>query len=74
MRALVIALFLGIAFLLLCYDYINAHLGSGPNPIALAMKTAFRLHLIAILASFLMFWLHWRRASNLPAPKIEARW
>ena len=40
----------------------------------LAMKLAFRLHFLAMLASLLMFWLHWRKLSNAPPPKCELRW
>ena len=37
-------LVLTIAFLPLCYDYAAGFFGESTNPIALAMKLAFRLH------------------------------
>ncbi len=65
---------LGLAFLMLCFDYLDGNLTAKVNPIALAEKLAFRLHLFATLASFAMFWLAWRKKRNLPPPKCEARW
>ena len=65
---------LAFTFLLLCVDYASSHFAKDGNPIALAMKLAFRLQLIAALASFGMFWLHWRKRRNLPLPKVEVRW
>jgi hypothetical protein len=73
-KNLALGCILGFAFLFLCVDYASSHLNQNGNPIALAMKLAFRLHLIATLASFGMFWLHWRKRRNLPLPKIEVRW
>ena len=73
-KSLIVGLLLGLTFLLLCIDYLSAHVGAGANPIALPLKLAFRLHFIAVLATFLLFWLHWRKKSNLPLPKVEARW
>jgi hypothetical protein len=72
-KNLLVGLFLGVAFLLLCFDCLHAYSGEPANPITLAMAFAFRLHFIAIVASFLMFWLHWRKRSNLPLPRCEAR-
>jgi hypothetical protein len=71
---LAVGFLLGITFLLLCVDYLQSHFVAVTNPIALAMKIAFRLHFLAMLASFGMFWLHLRSRWNLPAPRIEARW
>jgi hypothetical protein len=71
-KSLLIGLLLGLTFLFLLFDYISAHFGS-VNPIALAEKIAIRLHLLAMLASFGMFWLLWRRRRNLPLPKAEIR-
>jgi hypothetical protein len=73
-KNLIISLLLGIAFLLLCYDYLDGNLLQKSNPIAWPMKVAIRLHLVAVFASFLMFWLTWRKKFNLPLPKCEVRW
>jgi hypothetical protein len=73
-KNLFLGLLLGLAFLLLCIDYIHAHTTADLNPIALAMKLAFRLHFVALLASFVLFWLSWRKRFNLPPPKCDARW
>ena len=73
-KNLLIGLLLGLAFLLLCFDYIRSHTGAEINPIALAMKLAFQLHFVALLASFLLFWLSWRKKFNLPPPKCDVRW
>jgi len=70
---LAVGLLLGLTFLLLCIDYLTANFAA-QNPISLTMKIAFRLHFIAMLASFGMFWLTWRSKSNLPPPRLEVRW
>lgn len=66
-------LFLGLTFLMLCIDYLDAHFVARNNAIALAMKLAIRLHFLAMMASFLMFWLHLRSRRNLPPPRLEVR-
>jgi hypothetical protein len=71
---LLLGLLLGLTFLLLCFDFIDGNILQRSNPITLPLKIAFRLHLAAMLASFGMFWLHWRKKSNLPSPKCEVRW
>jgi hypothetical protein len=63
-----------VTFLLLCIDYLTAHLVEPISPIAVAMKIAFRLHFIAMASSFVLFWLQWRKASNLPEPKCDLHW
>ncbi|MSQ95311.1 MAG: hypothetical protein EXR98_12240 [Gemmataceae bacterium] len=73
-KDLAAGLTLGVAFLMLCFDYLDGNLGSKGNPIAIPEKLAFRLHLVAVLASFAMFWLAWRKKSNLPPPKCDVRW
>ena len=72
-KSLLVGLLLGLTFLLLVFDYLDAHLLQRMNPIALPEKFAIRLHFIAMLASFAMFWLHWRKKSNLPPPKCDLR-
>jgi hypothetical protein len=71
-KSLAIGLLLGLTFLLLLVDFAMGHLAS-LNPIALAEEIAVRLHFLAMLASFGMFWLHWRKKSNLPLPKADVR-
>ncbi|HZZ81999.1 MAG TPA: hypothetical protein VFE62_26100 [Gemmataceae bacterium] len=73
-KNLVAGLFLGLAFLMLCIDYLIQHFADRGNPIAISEKLAIRLHLVAVVASFLMFWLNWRKPENLPAPMMEVRW
>lgn len=75
-KNLAIGVILGLAYMSMCFDYLHSHvlIGNHANPIALAMKLAFRLHFIALVASFVMFWLTWRKSFNLPHPKAEVNW
>jgi hypothetical protein len=73
-KDLIVALFLSIGFMILTYEYLDALHNYRVSPIMTAMKIAFRLHFLAIVASLLMFWLHWRKLSNAPPPKCELRW
>jgi hypothetical protein len=65
--------FLAITFLLLFVDYLDAHFLSRFNPITLPLKLAFRLHFVAMVSEFLMFWVVSRKKNNLPPPRIELR-
>ncbi len=74
-KNLFVAMFLGLAFLFLAYDFLHWTLASAPSrSILMAETIALRLHAVAILASFGMFWLHLRKQKNLPPPKLEAHW
>lgn len=73
-KNLIVGLLLGVGFLLLCFDYLDVHFMQSRNPMTLPMKIAFRLHFAAMAAQFVLFWLHWRKKSNLPSPKCEMRW
>jgi drug/metabolite transporter (DMT)-like permease len=73
-KSLAVGLALGLTFLLLVFDYADAHLFQRYNPITIPEKLAIRLHFVAMLASFGMFWLHWRKRRNLPPPRLEAHW
>lgn len=73
-KDLFVGLLLSIGLLLLAFDYGHCHFGQSPNPMMLAMKLAFRLHVLAVAASFLMFWVHWRKMKNAPPPKLEIKW
>ena len=66
--------FLAITFLLLCIDVLDVHFLQRFNSTALPLKLAFRLHFVAMLACFLMFWVLGRKTNNLPPPKVELRW
>lgn len=72
-KDMIVGLFLGVAFVFLVYVYFDAHM-QRVSPILIPMKIAFRLHGLAIIACFLMFWLHWRKMKNLPPVKLEMRW
>ncbi len=73
-KNLIVGVFLTLAFAMLCIDYVIQHFAATGNPIALAEKIAIRLHFLAVVASFLMFWLELRKKSNKPLPKIELHW
>jgi hypothetical protein len=73
-KDLIVGLFLSIGFLILAGDYVQTHFVSIPNPMLPAQSVVVRLHLLAVLASFLMFWLHWRKMRNAPLPSLEMRW
>ena len=73
-KNLLIGLLLGLAFLMLCIDYAQGHFSSPTNPITVPFKVAIRLQFLAMIASFAMFWLNWRKRKNLPLPKVEVRW
>lgn len=73
-KNLVAAIFLALGFVLLVIDYLIHNFSATVNPIAVAEKIAIRLHFLAMLASFLLFWLQWRKLSNKPLPRCELRW
>jgi hypothetical protein len=73
-KNLIVGVFLTLAFAMLCIDFVIQHFAAAGNPIALAEEVAIRLHFLAVVASFLMFWLQLRKTSNKPLPKIEIRW
>lgn len=54
-------------------DYLPHTLVSVPNPIAPALKLAARLHLLALLACGVEFWLLLRAKRRLPPPTVEVR-
>ena len=68
-KNLVVGLLLTLTFMMLCIDMANGLVSQQGNPATLALELAFRLHLLAMLASFAMFWLHWRKMSNSPPPR-----
>jgi hypothetical protein len=73
-KNLLVGLLLAFTLIPLVFDYVHAHFLAAYNPIALAEKLAIRLHFLAMLASFGLFWLHGRKEKNLPAPKVELHW
>jgi hypothetical protein len=69
-----VGLFLLLAFLMLCIDYLIQHFTPEKgNPITIWEKFAIRLHLLAMIATFVMLWLNLRKTKNLPAPTMEVR-
>lgn len=73
-KNLVAGVFLTLAFAMLCIDYLIHNFAAAGNPIAVPEKVAIRLQFLAVLASFLIFWLELRKLRNKPLPKIEFRW
>jgi len=75
MKHLLVGLLLGLAFLMLCIDYADAHFRAGVNPIAPAPSSSpSGCTFLAMIASFALFWLNWRKRSNLPLPRMDFRW
>jgi hypothetical protein len=70
--------FVGAALLLplvfFFFDYVACQFRPLGNPATLAMKLALRVHVLAVIACGLQFWLESRKPANLPPPKIELRW
>jgi hypothetical protein len=65
---------LGLTFLLFAYDYqLGMMAMSATSPIVLGEKIAFRLHLIALIASGLELWVQSRRVRNLPLPRFTLK-
>lgn len=81
-KSLLTFLVLGLTFLLFAYDYQQGLMaspvvdatgltaGTFGNPIAMAEKLAFRLHLLALVANMLELWVQGRRARHLPLPRF----
>jgi hypothetical protein len=72
-RPLVVAGVLAFGLLPLGLDYIEEHVALA-NAIALAMKLAVRLHLVALGAAVLDLWMQWRKRRDLPPPRAEVKW
>src|SRR5262245_31275362 len=66
-RSLVVGGLVGLPFLFFLADYINFQFLPFGVQTAIAMKLAFRLHLLAVIGCTLQFWLELRKAANLPA-------
>lgn len=74
LKNLIVSGVLLLAFLMLCIEMLYANFVDRINPDTFVFKVVFRLHLLALLASFAMFWLDYRKKWNLPLPKAEVRW
>jgi hypothetical protein len=74
LKNLVAGVILGLGFLMLLIDSLTAHFVREWNPQLMALKLAFCLQLIATVASFVMFWVNWRKKSNLPPPTCDMKW
>lgn len=73
-RSLIVGGLLGVPFLLFLGDYISFQFLPFGVQASIAMKLAFRLHLLAVIGCALQFWLELRQAANLPAPRLTLRW
>jgi hypothetical protein len=73
-KYLLIGVLLAIGLILLAFDYLHQHFYEFENHLAIAMKIAARLHVLAFVVCLLGFWLQHRRRRNLPLPRFEMRW
>ncbi len=73
-RSLLVGGLIAVPFLMFFGDYVGCFFRILGNPATIAMKLAFRLHLLAVVACALQFWLELRRPRNLPLPRLEVRW
>lgn len=64
----------GLPFLFLLGDYVSCHFQVFGNPAAIALKLAFRVHLLAVVCCALQIWLERRKVMNLPLPRIDVKW
>jgi len=73
-RSLIVGGLIGVPFLFFLGDYISFQFLPFGIQASIAMKLAFRLHLLAVIGCALQFWLELRKAANLPAPRLTLRW
>jgi hypothetical protein len=73
-RALIVGAATALPFIFFLGDYVACHFQVFGNPTSIAMKLAFRVHLLAVVASALHFWLEQRKGKNAPLPRLELRW
>lgn len=74
LKNLLVGVILGLGFLMLVIDCLTANFVAQWNPQLAALKLAFCLHFLALIASFVMFWVNWRKKNNLPPPTCDMRW
>ncbi len=73
-RSLIVGGAVALPFLFFLGDYVACHFQTFGNPTSIAMKIAFRVHLLAVVASALQFWLEQRKTKNAPLPRLDIRW
>ena len=73
-RALIVGGVLALPFVLFVGDYIAFQFLPFGTQASIAMKLAFRLHLLAVIACALQFWLEQRKANASPLPRFTFRW
>jgi hypothetical protein len=73
-RALIVGGVIALPFVFFLYDYIGFQFLPFGVQAAIAMKLAFRVHLLAVVACALQYWLQRRKANNRPLPRITIRW
>lgn len=73
-RSLIVGGLVGMPFLFFLGDYIDFQFLPVGTEATIAMKLAFRFHLVAVLGCALQFWLEQRNAANLPLPRVTGRW
>ena len=73
-RSLIVGAATALPFIFLLGNYVAYHFQTFGNPTSIAMKIAFRVHLLAVVASALEFWLEQRKTKNAPLPRLEIRW
>jgi hypothetical protein len=72
-RAVIVGGVAALGALLLLFLWISSNLSQW-NFMALAMKVAVRLHLIAVVAYAAEYWLELRKQRRLPLPDVTVRW
>jgi hypothetical protein len=73
-RSLIVAGVVGLPFVFFLVNYIDYLFLPFGRQADLAMKIAFRLHLVALVSSLLQFWLERRKSRNAPLPRLDVRW
>ncbi|GEM_PF-4693663 len=73
-RSLIVGGMIALPFLFLLGDYIEFQFLPFGTQAAIAMKLAFRIHLVAVVACALQFWLEQRKATGAPMPRFTIRW
>lgn len=73
-RSLLVGGVLALPFVFLLCDYIQFQFLPFGMQAAISMKLAVRIHLVAVVACALQFWLEIRRTTNAPMPRLTIRW
>lgn len=73
-RSLIVGGVIVLPFLLFFGDYVAFQFLPFGTQASIAMKLAFRLHALAVIACALQFWLEQRQAAGAPLPRFTFRW